>query len=165
MTENLSLRVADLRDWPALERFYDQFKDTKWMARLDCDIETLEGFFKLALHDPRRFAILLVVDAGEVAAAALLMEVGTPYKLRWVQRSFIHGILTDPHRSRNVGRILHEGMVKWGQERGHDLLYGNIRMPHGAHPANGFKLRAVEKQYGMEAIHVILASHIPPKEV
>jgi GNAT superfamily N-acetyltransferase len=166
-----SAAEAKLRDWPLLEEFYNRFYvGNKFMeARLDCDLETIEGFFHYGLYAPRQFAVMVVKSAMpspvsvfhpivRIVGMALLMEVSSPYKLKMLPRTFIHGIFIPPGQPKEVGKALMPAMQRWGRERGHDLLWGNIRLPHGANARNGFKVRAVQKQYGFRVEHMVLVA-------
>lgn len=158
-------RVARAEDWPAIYDFHNNWLEgTVWGDRLDCDMETLQGFFSYSMQAPLLFGVVIVEPVGHphppIGGAALLMAVGSPYKLVMLQRTFIHGIMLDPTGSRKMGDAMLEGMVEWGRARGHDMLWGNIRMPHGEHQKNGFKIRAVAERYGFEAAHVVLIKRL-----
>lgn len=166
--------LATIRDWQLLEDFYfaELHANQRMADRLDLDLDVLEGFFKYALLNPAKFGIVLVTDANrkKVWGAALLMEVGSPFKLQFLMRTFIHGIYTIawPKAPRAVGPTILEGMLEWARARKHDLLWGNIRLPQGAetddgvHKKGGFKVRAVEKMYGMTVAHVVLIKEVDP---
>lgn len=143
---------ADLEDWPAIERLYDEFLKSPFTQRFDIDREALRRYFKLSLVDPR-YAVLCVREDQDLVGLSILYEILSPDIYRGpVPQSFLHICYINPKAGRLAGDLMNEAITLWGRSRQHTHVTANVRVTKD----NPFKLRAVDKRYGFKPLYITI---------
>lgn len=152
-------RSATLDDWLKVRDFYRDFKESHWGSRIDVPEEEFEQWFLSSLLRPSEVGVVLVEnECGNIVAMAVLQATlmytqGKGYR----PHTFVRGVYVDyPRAGKQGGDLMHQAMLDWGRQRGHEAIYGHVR--------DTFRLKAVERRYGYRLWNLVVGRPLEEEE-